>query len=190
MKKGMKKIAAIVSAMAIILTMGVTSFAADTTADNTDSGRTSIWSILTDDQKSQLISDAKAKLAQELADGKITQAQYDERITAIDNGEMPFGKRGGNRGAKDNAATDTMKAKWDALTDAQKAEIYSLYDEKTAIDSKIIDKYLEFGVIDADTATTMKQNFETKKSEMRTNGRMPMPGGRGFRGDKTSTSDN
>lgn len=189
MKKGLKRIAAIISAAAIMLTMGVTAFAADTAADSKDNGKTAIWSILTDEQKAQLASDVKAKLAQELADGKITQAQYDERIAAIDNDDMPFGKRGGARNEEQSAAREAMKAKWDALTDAQRAEIYSLYDEKVAIDSKIIDKYLEFGVIDADTAATMKQNLDTQKSDMRTNGRMPMAGGRGFRGDKTASGN-
>lgn len=189
MKKGLKKIAAIISAAAIMLTMCVTAFAADTTASSTNNGRTAIWSILTDEQKAQLVSDAKAKLAQDLADGKITQAQYDERIAAIDSGEMPFGKRGGAISDERKAATDAMKAKWDALTDEQKAEIYSLYDQKVSIESQIVDKYLEFGVIDTDTAATMKQNLETKKSDMRTNGRMPMAGGRGLRGDKAAPSN-
>ncbi len=86
-------------------------------------------------------------------------------------------------------ASDAMKSKWDTLTNEQKEELYELSDQKSHIDSQIIDKYLEFGVIDSETAATMKQNLETKKSDMRTNGRMPKIGGKGKRGNKTTTSN-
>lgn len=188
--KTFKKLAAIVSAAALMTTIGITAFAEDATttaATTKDSGKTAIWNILTDDQKAQLVSDAKAKLDQNLADGKITQEQYDSRKTAIESGEMPMSGKGGRQMTEEQkAAKEAQKAKWDALTDAQKAEIYSLYDQKAAIDSKIIDKYLEYGVIDSDTAATMKENVETRKSDMRTNGRMPMCG-KGGRGNKTSS---
>ncbi len=83
------------------------------------------------------------------------------------------------------AQFDAMQNKWSALTDAQKEEIYAMKDKAMDIDAQIIDKYLEWGVIDADTAAEMKSNLETRKSDMRTNGRMPMMGGgRGDRGGR------
>lgn len=186
--KGCKKAAAIISIAAITTAMGLTAFATDSTTGTTaDNGKSAIWNILTEDQKAQLLADAKTRLAQDLADGKITQEQYDSRLASIESGEMPFGK-GGRGGMGDNTAVSEMKSKWDALTDAQKAEIYTLYDQKTSIESQIVDKYLEFGVIDSETAATMKSNLETQKSDMRTNGRMPMVGGKGSRGPKTSSN--
>ncbi len=139
-----KKVALIVSTLAIVMTMGVTAFAASTT-DSTD----------------------------------------DSRLAAIESGDMQFGKNGkGRRGMNEEqkAQMDAMNEKWDTLTEEQKDVIYDLNDQKTDIDSKIIDKYLEFGVIDADEAATMKENVETRKSTIRENDRMPMGGMRGMGG--------
>lgn len=79
---------------------------------------------------------------------------------------------------------DASQKAWEALTDAQKEEIYALEDEKSAIDSKIIDKYLEFGVVDAQTAEEFKTRTSEEKTKMRENGRMPMFGGKGMGGGR------
>jgi competence protein ComGC len=185
--KRFKNMTVIISAVAILLAMGVTAFAANTSSDKAGNGKSAIWNILTDDQKAQLTNDAKTQLQQDLADGKITQEQYDTRLAAIENGEMPFG-RGGKGGhgmtEEQKAAAEVMDGKWDSLTDAQKSEIYDLNDQKAGIESQIIDKYLEFGVIDSDTAASMKERIESQKSDIRKNGRMPMVGGRGMKGER------
>jgi|GEM_PF-4335494 len=178
-----------------MLAVGITTaFAAShATSNPSESARSpfwaSIWNILTDDQKTQLANEAEEKLGQGLADGTITQEQYDKVLEAIDKGEMSFlGKfrRGSHSGMKveRKAAMEEMKSKWDALTDAQKAEICDLNDQKGAIDRQIIDKYVESGMIDAEAAESMKSALESRRSHMRTNGRMPMVGGRGMKGGR------
>jgi len=238
--KGKKKILIIVSIAVIILTIGTTTALA--VSANAGNGFSSIWNILTDDQKEQLANEAEEKLSKDLADGKISQEQYDKItdamnngempsfgkfgkdsigemtdeqkaelkdnmakkladgkisqddydkwIEAIDNGEMPFYKKFGRGGrgfmSEDKkAAMDEMKSKWDGLTDEQKAEIYDLDNQKAAIDSKLIDKYLEYGIIDSETADSMRESLDSSKDDIRSNGRMPMPGGRGMKGGKS-----
>lgn len=204
MKLGRKKLAGVAIVAALLMTTGVTALAAESTQETqsnqviqgatSDStakadtfGKSSIWNILTDDQKAQLANDAKAKLKQDLADKKITQEQYDKMITAIDNGEIPRlgrGERGDRQMTEEQkAAKDAMKAKWDALTEAQRNEIYGLYDQQSDIQSKMIDKYLEYGLIDTDTASSMKEGMKTERSDMVDNSRMPMLG-RGGRGGR------
>ena len=188
--KKLIKIAAIVCALAIMVTVGVAVFAADE-APEAEGSKSAIWDILTDEQKAQLAADAKARLDQALADGRITQEQYDAGIAAIESGERPFfgkggfkGGRGGMMNQEQSAAMEEIISKWDALTDEQKEEIYGLNDQKTAIDSQIIDKYVEFGLIDAEAAAEMKENLENRRSDMRSNGRMPMFGGKGMGGQR------
>lgn len=43
---------------------------------------------LTDEQKAQMLEDVKAKLAEKLEAGEITQEQYDEKIAAIEAGDF------------------------------------------------------------------------------------------------------
>ncbi|MGL5440689.1 MAG: DUF2680 domain-containing protein [Filifactoraceae bacterium] len=188
--KKMKKIVAITLASATMLTTGVVAFADNTKTTLKDNGKSAVWNVLTDDQKTQLATEAKEKLAQELADGKITKEQYDSKITAIDNGEMPLLGRKNKMSAEEQAVKDAMKTKWDTLTDAQKNEIYDLYDQKATIDNKIIDKYLDYGLIDSTTATDMKKNIDNRKSDIRTNGKMPGFPGKGMRGDRANKTTN
>ena len=74
---------------------------------------------LTDEQKTQMLEDMKAKLAEKLEAGEITQEQYDERIAAIESGDfkpnknapkqggkMPAGKRPGSPNAEKPAETE------------------------------------------------------------------------------------
>lgn len=198
LKKG--RIAIVISIAAIILTIGAaTAFTANDAAKRTVNAGwwSSIWNILTDDQKTQLADEAVARLDQKLAVGRISQEQYEKGKEAIINGEMPFfGKFGrgscGDMTDEQKAAIETMRSnreemrsKWEALTDAQKVEIYNLDDQKTAINSQLIDKYLEFGVIDTETAESIRGFLESRKNDMRTTGRMPMPGGRGMGCGKT-----
>ena len=48
---------------------------------------------LTEEEKAQMLEDMKAKLAEKLEEGKITQEQYDEKIAAIESGDFkPMGR--------------------------------------------------------------------------------------------------
>lgn len=79
-------------------------------------------------------------------------------------------------------AEDGVVTQWTDLTDEQKAEIYALVEDQGDIQSQIIDKYLEWGLVDADTATTMKEQMADRNTQLREDGTMPMFGGGGFHG--------
>lgn len=178
MKKNSRKtLIAVASATALFLTIGITTYAASTTTQGIGRGqRGYMWSVLTDDQKTQLKEDAKNHLAEKLAGGFITQDQYDQMILAMESGEMPhFGLRMGLMSENMQLYMD----KWNALSDEQKEVIYNLAEDKTAIEQQIIDQYEKFGVIDQETANTMKENIAADSSNIRTGGCMPMAGGRG-----------
>ena len=66
-----------------------------------------------------------------------------------------------------------LKAKWDALTQEQKEEVYLIYDN--CLDSKIqlIDKYIELGIIDSETAARLRDNIEGHRVGMRENSTLP-----------------
>jgi len=60
---------------------------------------------LTEEQIAERAEKLREKLAQELADGNITQAEYNEKIEAIENGEFRgFGRSRGNKSG--NKATE------------------------------------------------------------------------------------
>ena len=62
---------------------------------------------LTDEQKAEMITKAKAALNQRLAEGNITQEQYDQIITELENGNI---KGFGMGWAKHHELTDEQKA--------------------------------------------------------------------------------
>ncbi len=98
-----KRILAIPCALAIIATMGVsTAYAAGkstassakpTTVSATNKTRkaadTKPKKELTDAQKAEMKTKMQERLKKELADGKITKAQYNEQLKVIAEGKMP-----------------------------------------------------------------------------------------------------
>lgn len=78
--------------------------------------------------------------------------------------------------AEMQAKVKEEKSKWDALTDEQKAEVYDLKDQAAADQTKLIDKYLELGLIDNDQATKMKDAITNRSQQLRESGKMPMMG--------------
>ena len=62
---------------------------------------------LTEEQLAEKLEAYREKLAEQLANGEITQAEYDEKIEAIENGEFPFRDR--NRANK-SESKDTGEA--------------------------------------------------------------------------------
>lgn len=76
------------------------------------------------------------------------------------------------------AKFDATNEKWNALTDAQKTEIYNLKEKSKDIESQIIDKYLQFGIIDKETETNIKARITEQNTKMRQEGKMPVLGGK------------
>ena len=104
---------------------------------------------LTDEQKEEMLTKMKERLAEELAEGKITQDQYDESIADIEAGNFPAGGRHGDGEERPE------------MTDEQKAERLTEMKEKLA-------EELAEGKITQDQYDEMISNME--------NGTMPMRG--------------
>lgn len=84
--------------------------------------------------------------------------------------------------------TNKFSEKLDGLTDEQKAELEGLQDQMADIQSQIIDKYLEWGLIDEETANRMKEG----KTTMVPGGdvfEFHFDGGEGFRGFEFKQKD-
>ena len=68
---------------------------------------------LTEEEKAARVEKAKAKLAEKLAEGKITQEEYDEALAKIESGDFKPDHRGGNGHSKhkphDKAADETKE---------------------------------------------------------------------------------
>ncbi len=73
---------------------------------------------------------------------------------------------------------DAARAKWEALTDEQKEEIYGIEDQIGALRNQIIDRYQQWGVYDEETATQFKERQTERMNWIREEGAMPMGGGR------------
>ena len=68
---------------------------------------------LTEEEKAARVEKAKAKLAEKLAEGKITQEEYDEALAKIESGDFKPDHRGGKGHSKhkphDKAADETKE---------------------------------------------------------------------------------
>lgn len=85
---------------------------------------------LTDEQKAEIQSKMEEHLTQALAEGKITQEQYDTRINDFKNGQMPgrggFGFMGKMSGFSDRG----FKNKISNIADKEKTDFAGLKDVK------------------------------------------------------------
>lgn len=72
-----------------------------------------------------------------------------------------------------------MEAKWNSLSKEQKQQIYVIQNKLWDAKIEMINKYLELGLIDKETADYMKEKMTTRKAEMQNDGNMPMFGHRG-----------
>jgi len=125
MMKKISVVASTVMAVGLLAASGVTAFAANT--NTTGTLKTNVSTVTTSLEKTNLSSEEmeshmKEKLAQFLADGKITQEQYDQAISDIAEGKMPevFGKGRGRGG-------ETDSTEW---TEEQKAEMQTKMKER------------------------------------------------------------
>lgn len=125
MMRKISVVASTVMAVGLLAASGVTAFAANT--NTTSTMKTNASAVTTSLEKTKLSSEEmesqmKEKLAQFLADGKITQEQYDQAISDIAEGKMPevFDKGRGGCGEKDST-------EW---TEEQKAEMQAKMKER------------------------------------------------------------
>lgn len=63
---------------------------------------------------------------------------------------------------------------WDALTDAQKNELYAAKEAVDAAQKALYDKAAEYGLVDEETAEAMKQSTDETTASMRENDQPPL----------------
>lgn len=116
--------------------------------------------------------------------------------TALSRGKVQYEQLTEEQKAELQAKRDEMiknqqerQTKWEALTEEQKQEVYSIVDESVSAKVKLIDKYLELGLITADEATELKNKINEKNTEMKNNKSMPgIKNGKGCRNGKFGSS--
>lgn len=162
----MTKILAIIGIVVLLGITAIEAFAADNTKNDISKG----CPLMTDEQKAEMQLKMEERLAQALADGKITQEQYDSMLDGSFEGRMmhKFGGRGFKGGKPD-------------LTDEQKAEMQSKMEERLAqalADGKITQEQYD-SMLDGSCEGRMMHKFGGFCGGM-----MHKFGGRGFKGGK------
>lgn len=153
----MKKSTIIISICAVTISaiMGLSAFAAADTANSTDTDQPAVTNS-TADSTQPTVEDFTGRHGR--------YALTEEQKTEMEAKRVQM---------------EAMTEKWSALTDAQKEEIYALKEKASRINSQIIDKYLEWGLMDQNTADEMKAGLTESITRMRENGKMPFMRGQG-----------
>lgn len=64
--------------------------------------------------------------------------------------------------------------KWNSLTTKQKEEVYSLFDNKMQAENKLLDKLVEFGVMEKEDAAMIKAHRSELFNKAKKTGEFPM----------------
>ncbi|MDF2951777.1 MAG: hypothetical protein K0S18_1360 [Anaerocolumna sp.] len=65
------------------------------------------------------------------------------------------------------------KEKWGNLTANQKEEIYSLIEDRMQVEDKIMDKLVEYGVLEKEDAESNQAHIQEKYNKMKESGQFP-----------------
>lgn len=76
----------------------------------------------------------------------------------------------GEMAKKLEAEYKEMQEKFNALTDEQKKEIYDLYDKVNVAKVKLLDKYVELGLITEDEAKAIQKHMSEVSEKVRKEG--------------------
>lgn len=181
-----KKLLSSICAVAIITGVGTKVFATTQTQENSQIESSSTMkkidkTSLTDAQKSELktirssIAEVRNKIVDKYLElGVISEDvanNMKEKLSTKDNkkpSELTEKQR-----EEMKAQMDAMKEKWNSLSEAQKEEIYKLKDNIIDVEGKVIDKYVEWGLVDKTTSENMKEKMAERKTKMREDGVMP-----------------
>ena len=84
-----------------------------------------------------------------------------------------------NKDHKDKKAAfeEKMKKaseKWKALTAKQKEEVYALIESEIKIENNLMDKLVEFGVMEKEDAVTFKAHILDRFNKIKKNGEFPL----------------
>ena len=87
---------------------------------------------------------------------------------------------------------EAVRDGFEGLTDEQKAEIYAITDEQETLREKVMDKLVEFGVLDQETADQIKARHAERYAAMKENGSFfggPKGQGRGGQGERVAQGE-
>ncbi|MDD3173794.1 MAG: DUF2680 domain-containing protein [Herbinix sp.] len=82
-----------------------------------------------------------------------------------------------NQNDKKAAFDEAMKKateKWNALTDKQKAEVYSLIENEIKSEIKLMDKLVEFEIINKEDASSYKARMLERFKQLKDSGGFPL----------------
>jgi uncharacterized membrane protein len=172
----MTKILAIIGIVVLLGITAIEAFAADNAKNDISKG----CPLMTEEQKAEMQSKMEERLAQALADGKITQEQYDSILDGSCEGRMMhrFGSFCG--GMMHKFGGRGFKSEKPDLTDEQKAEMQSKMEERLAqalADGKITQEQYD-SILDGTCEGKMCKFGDF------CGGMMHKFGGRGFKGEK------
>lgn len=74
--------------------------------------------------------------------------------------------------------------KWKSLTAEQKNEIYSMLENEMQIEMKLMDKLVEFGVMEQQDATILRTYMMDKFNKLKQSGEFPLYRQKGNKGSK------
>lgn len=66
------------------------------------------------------------------------------------------------------------KDKWDSLNSTQKGEIYTLLEEAIKVEERLLDKFVELGVLEKEDATLFKIYMIEKYNKVKKSGEFPL----------------
>lgn len=92
-----------------------------------------------------------------------------ESITLSENKQTQKDKK-----AAFEEAMKKATEKWNALTAEQKAEVYSLIENEMKAEIKLMDKFVELGIISKEDGTAFKAHMMERFSKMKESGNFPL----------------
>lgn len=81
-----------------------------------------------------------------------------------------------NQNEKKAAIDEKMKnasKKWQTLTAKQKAEVYALIENEMQVEIKLMDKFVEFGLMEKVDAETIKTHMTERLNKLKESGEFP-----------------
>lgn len=89
-----------------------------------------------------------------------------------------------DRNQKDNRSSfdDTMRKaneKWNALSDSQKEQVYSLVENEMKAEMQLFDKMAELGVMEKNDVAAIKNHMQDRLNQLRASGEFPFVRQRG-----------
>ena len=173
LKRNIKNII-VIGVTVLIIGGGAAAFLATDVALAGDRGRSrdrgSVRAELTEEQIAERVENMRERLAQRLADGRITQEEYDERIAAIESGDFQMsGRRSRDRGE------GRVRGERAELTEEQKAERIAQMREK--LEQRLAD------------GSITQEEFDEKNAAL-DSGEFPLSGRSGRGGGSRSSRGN